>query len=168
MDETRDVPICGCTGEQLERGDSCGQANCPNNQPDPITDPAYTVVGRYRDNDQTYITTVYTCEPSDVPALARRACAEEAGIPLEELELDIVAIFEGEPKIVARSDEDELPEPEESLWGIEAEVQVRGRDADDAYRNAQALSDAVARMDCGAVYVVEGDAQRIAEPERVI
>lgn len=24
------VEICGCTNTQLERGESCGQANCPN------------------------------------------------------------------------------------------------------------------------------------------
>ena len=25
-----EIPICGCTGEQLEQGETCGQANCPN------------------------------------------------------------------------------------------------------------------------------------------
>lgn len=25
-----EIPICGCTGEQLERGETCGQDNCPN------------------------------------------------------------------------------------------------------------------------------------------
>jgi hypothetical protein len=24
------IPICRCTGEQLERGETCGQDNCPN------------------------------------------------------------------------------------------------------------------------------------------
>ena len=24
------IEICGCTNEALERGDTCGQANCPN------------------------------------------------------------------------------------------------------------------------------------------
>lgn len=71
-------------------------------------EPAYTVVGRYRDNDQTYITTVYTLEPSGVPALVRRVCSEESEIPLAELDLDIVAIFEGEPAVAARGDEVQL------------------------------------------------------------
>jgi hypothetical protein len=71
-------------------------------------EPAYTVVGRYGDNDQTYITTVYTQEPSGVPALARRVCSEESEIPLAELDLDIVAIFEGECAVAARGDEAQL------------------------------------------------------------
>jgi hypothetical protein len=25
-----DIPICGCTNTQLERGETCGQAICPN------------------------------------------------------------------------------------------------------------------------------------------
>lgn len=25
-----EIEICGCTNEALERGDTCGQANCPN------------------------------------------------------------------------------------------------------------------------------------------
>jgi hypothetical protein len=25
-----EIPTCGCTGEQLERGETCGQDNCPN------------------------------------------------------------------------------------------------------------------------------------------
>lgn len=71
-------------------------------------EPAYTVVGRYRDNGQTYITTVYTQEPSGVPALARWVCSEDNEIPLAELDLDIVAIFEGEPAVSARGDEAQL------------------------------------------------------------
>lgn len=26
----KEIPICGCTGEQLERGETCGQGICPN------------------------------------------------------------------------------------------------------------------------------------------
>ncbi len=75
---------------------------------EPKGEPAYTVLGRYRDNEQTYITTVYTTEPSGIAALARQACSEESDIPLDELDLEIVAVFEGEPEVVARGDEAEL------------------------------------------------------------
>lgn len=71
-------------------------------------EPAYTLVGRYRDNDQTWIETIYTREPSGIPALARRVCAEAAEMPVDELDLDIVAVFEGEPNVFARGDEAEL------------------------------------------------------------
>ncbi|HXR30591.1 MAG TPA: hypothetical protein VN752_05580 [Solirubrobacterales bacterium] len=72
-------------------------------------EPAYTVIGRYRDNDQTYIVTVYTYNGTKAAAkLAREACSEESEIPLDELDLDIVAIFEGEPAVVARRDEQAL------------------------------------------------------------
>jgi len=27
-----DIPICGCTNTQLERGETCGQAICPNSK----------------------------------------------------------------------------------------------------------------------------------------
>lgn len=70
-------------------------------------EPAYTVVGRYGDG-QTYITTVYTHEADSVPALARRACSEESEIPLNELDLEIVAVFDGEPEVIARGDETQL------------------------------------------------------------
>lgn len=65
-------------------------------------EPAYTVVGRYRDNDQTYIVTVYTRGGIKAAAqLAREACADE-------LDLDIVAIFDGEPTVAAYGDGAEL------------------------------------------------------------
>jgi hypothetical protein len=70
-------------------------------------EPAYTVVGRYGDG-QTYITTVYTHEADGVPTLTRRACSEESEIPLDELDLEIVAVFEGEPDVIARGDEAQL------------------------------------------------------------
>lgn len=72
-------------------------------------EPAYTIVGRYRDNDQTYIATVYTHEgPKAAATLGRNACAEEGEMLASELDLDIVAIFEGEPTVAARGDEAEL------------------------------------------------------------
>lgn len=92
------------TEEERDReliGDSIEEAG-------PEPEPAYTVVGRYRDNDQTWIETIYTREPSGLPALARRVCAEAAEMPVDELDLDIVAIFEGEPAVTARGDEAEL------------------------------------------------------------
>lgn len=69
--------------------------------------PAYTVLGRHGD-DQTYIATVYTHEVSGVPVLARRACAEESENPSDEQGLEILAIFEGEPDVVAGGDEVKL------------------------------------------------------------
>jgi len=67
--------------------------------------PTYTVIGRYGD-DQTYIATVYThLGLKAVAKLARKACAEESDIPLDELDLEIVAVFYGRAKIAARRDE---------------------------------------------------------------
>jgi hypothetical protein len=71
-------------------------------------EPAYTVVGRYRDNDQTWIETIYTTDAGGLPALARQVCSEQSEIPLDELDLEIIAIFKGEAPVYARGDEQTL------------------------------------------------------------
>jgi DNA processing protein len=61
-------------------------------------EPAYTAVGLYQDNRQPYLTTVYTFNgPQAALELAQAACAEEN----DGEEVEIVALFEGEPRPVA-------------------------------------------------------------------
>lgn len=45
---------------------------------------------------------------------------------------------------------------DEDTYAFDAEVQVRGTDADDAREKAEALARAVGRMDAGSVFLPEG------------
>jgi hypothetical protein len=69
-----------------------------------VSEPAYTVVGRYRDNGQAWIETIYTREPDGIEALARSVCAENNQVVQDELDLEILAVFAGEPAIVAQGE----------------------------------------------------------------
>lgn len=66
-------------------------------------EPAYTVVGYYRDNNQPYTTTVYTHNgPEAALDLAHKTCAEDND-PTgegEAPELEILALFAGELELV--------------------------------------------------------------------
>jgi hypothetical protein len=64
-------------------------------------EPAYTIVGFYGDNAQPYVTVVYTFNgPEAALDLAHEACADDNDMTVAEVDLEILAIFHGEPVLV--------------------------------------------------------------------
>lgn len=64
-------------------------------------EPAYTIAGFYGDNVQPYTVTVFTFNgPEAALDLAHKACAEANDTTVDDVDLVIVAIFAGEPRLI--------------------------------------------------------------------